>query len=870
MADLNRTIAIIFNGEDNISAPMAKMEKKISSFSRNVSDSVAPLHAASTAILTLNAALAALAVGGLVLAFNASKDFESSTIELKKVLGEGMSTDEAVENAFKLSNAYGQSASDILLSTANFKQAGFEISEALTLTKDSLDLVIAGNVDAARSSEIIISALKGFGIEAGEAGKFIDILNEVSNSYATDAEKLAVAMSKLSPIAKIMGFTMEETAGLVTPIIEVFRSGDDAAMALKTGLLKLIDDAKPVQDALSALGVAQTDVNGALRSGRDIYYDVATAFQGLTEKQKLFYTGQLSGIDQAGRMVTVFDNLELATQITATALDSAGSAAGEVAARLASSQVQVDRFKVGFSNLAVAIGDEFRDAAAGAIGGATKIELALRSIVTSGAFTDIFQAFNNFGVDLEQQLSDIAQRLPDAFKSVNFEELLASLGAVGESVSGLFDGMDLSTTEGLTAAIQAVIDTFTSLANVTGGIIKSLGLVIKPFELLLTTFNNLSPAAQSLVGNILGLGTALTVMSGVVAVGGVLIGGLSTLAVLISGPVGLTIGLAALGTALAKITVDHFAKQAAETASAIHGWNMEVADLTLAIAKIPPSKTTEIETLIAAGELEEARDLVDELVEEERIIHIKIESDITKEQAEWEKFKDAWGSFSEAKTIELTALANTGDFEAIEKMIAGLGVDPVEIQAELEAASKQKTEDDLKKLTEAKEIEIKLKGEIDKQIAQIISSAEVAQSAFEWSAKIDIAEAEAAAATTKAAFDSVGDSVVALSASTSDMFGALVGSMDNLSVLQQWDFMDILEDQQAAQNEALRTQSLLAEAQTEYVEARTKALKKGGGDIKISSDGLEPSLQMIMWQILEKVQLKANESAADFLMGINL
>jgi TP901 family phage tail tape measure protein len=97
-----------------------------------------------------------------------------------------------------------------------------------------------------------------------------------------------------------MGFSMEETAGILTPVIEIFRSGDEAAVALKTGLLKLIDDTKPVQEALASIGVSQTDANGALRSGKDILLDVSKAFQTLDEDQKLFVTQQLVGIEQAG------------------------------------------------------------------------------------------------------------------------------------------------------------------------------------------------------------------------------------------------------------------------------------------------------------------------------------------------------------------------------------------------------------------------------------------------------------------------------------------------------------------------------------------------------------------------------------------
>jgi hypothetical protein len=39
--------------------------------------------------------------------------------------------------------------------------------------------------------------------------------------------------------------------------------------------------------------------------------------------------------------------------------------------------------------------------------------------------------------------------------------------------------------------------------------------------------------------------------------------------------------------------------------------------------------------------------------------------------------------------------------------------------------------------------------------------------------------------------------------------------------------------------------------------------------IQIDSTGLEPALEMILWQVIEKVQIRANEESADFLLGLS-
>jgi hypothetical protein len=165
-------------------------------------------------------------------------------------------------------------------------------------------------------------------------------------------------------------------------------------------------------------------------------------------------------------------------------------------------------------------------------------------------------------------------------------------------------------------------------------------------------------------------------------------------------------------------------------------------------------------------------------------------------------------------------------------------------------------------------LEIMLQGDIDKEIESIKASAETVQTAMEWTAKVDRAEAEAAADMVTSAFEASASAVESLSTSTADMFGSLLGAWGELQQGDKWDFMDILEDQQDAQNKLIDAQIELTKAQEEYLEAKTESIKKGDGQIKIDGTGLSPALEMVMWEILELVQVRATAENADFLLGL--
>jgi len=283
--------------------------------------------------------------------------FEDALLDLQKVLSdtEGNAKD-FIGVTEGLSSKFGEATSDVLQSAANFKQAGFGVKEAFKLVESSLTLVKIGELEAAEASELLISILKGFKAPASEAGRVLDILNEVSNKYATSLKELGRGMAIISPIAKLMGFSFEETAGLLTPIIEVFRSGSEAGNALKIGLLRLIDDNKQVIDALDAIGISQNKANGELKSGKEILIEVQKAFTTLDPAMKVFIASQLAGARQAGRLLEVFNGLEKTTKVTKDAINSFGSSNKELDVRLGALSQQLKTVKIKFNDLFREIG----------------------------------------------------------------------------------------------------------------------------------------------------------------------------------------------------------------------------------------------------------------------------------------------------------------------------------------------------------------------------------------------------------------------------------------------------------------------------------------------------------------------------------
>ncbi|MBA3009720.1 MAG: phage tail tape measure protein [Proteobacteria bacterium] len=871
MADLTKTVRVLFQGEDSISPTMKSISSSLDKFSGRLEDVADPFSKITEGVLKLDAALIAMVGTGLILAFNASKDFETSTVGLKKILGEEIDQiDNVKESVLGLSNQYGQAAVSIMDSVSDFKRAGFDVADSMMLAKAGIDLVLGATeaeLDVARSTEIIISTLKGFNAPAAEAARLTDILNEVSNEYATSVNELGIGMAALAPIAKLAGLSFEETAGVLTPVIEVFRSGDEAAIALKTGLLRLISDQKPVRDALESIGVAQKDSNGQLRSGRDILFDVAKAFQTTDEKSKLFLASELVGIQQAGRLVTVFDSLAKTTEITGVALGSAGSIAKEVNAVLETSQVAVDRFAAAFVNLGIKIGDEFRMASAGAITGATDIEIAMQKIVGTETFKPIFNAINLFSGDLGKTLKTIAENIPEAFEQVDFSELVKAIGGVGSELSGVFDGIDFSTPEGLAQAIQGVVDTVASLATVTEGIADVFVPAFNAVTSLVGAFNDLPEGVKEATGAFLGITSALVAFAGVLAIGGAVLGGINLLAGAFSATGALNAGIAATKVALTSLMA-HPAFLAATAGALGFSVGSELRGIFPSIDEFTQKMFRAVDSVVnfsgqsgnvdlganieGISEAADTATLKLYAIPERKSVQIAVETN----EADWESINSEIDSVSkkfESVSETLTWFDDDGE-HTISIPVDSSGID----------GAKKQIDD----LPTEKQIEIKLQGEFDKDITRIMADAETVQAAFEWTAKLGIANAEADAKKITAVFDGAASSVAALSGSTSDMFGNLLSNYSGLSRGDQTAFTRQVEKEQDSRNEALKSQTKLNDAQAEFMKEKTKAMRNGKALIEIDSTGLEPALEKVMWEILKKVQIRATEESADFLLGL--
>jgi hypothetical protein len=473
----------------------------------------------------------------------------------------------------------------------------------------------------------------------------------------------------------------------------------------------------------------------------------------------------------------------------------------------------------------------------------------------------------------------------------------------------LFGTLDITTVEGLTAAIETVGVAFLGLSKFAAGVIES-------FKPLVTYFLELGSGARELdteflktFGKIGGFASQLNFIADATGVLVVALDGLvgvlalkqgasllsaftsvgpaaSTFASALFGPVGVAVALGAAAIAGTAYVVSQGEVEAAQE---------KAAEATVTYKE----KTDELNTKLA--ELSEALGLPIKSYEEFE----KLLSDGT---IVWDDTTDSWARAAES----LTDLgdASSKSWEEIDKSNKAMldastaGEKAAVAQDKLAAASEAAVDkqrgwkaiiDETTGAivgyeqihTTAAESTKKLADGTDKatESAKKIAEAakEAAKAQMEWNlemeklkaaerlalvqaaSEITTARIQADAQVMVASFESINSTI----SSTSDTIGKLGSAL--AGVTPNTDAFDVLERQLEEENkirrEAFELQKQQVTKQIELIQARIEALQRGDALIQIDGAGLQPHLEAFMWEILSAIQVRVNQDGLELLLG---
>lgn len=898
MADLSKTIQIIFEATDKTGTGIAALSKGVGDLAGNLQSASQPLADLTKGVIATDVAMAALALTMVSWATGAAAKFQTAQNEINTLIGlapENM--DKFSAEILKYAETSTQSFDQINLAVYDAISAGVKYSDALDVVSQAEKLAVAGKAQLGEALNLLVPTLNAYGGSMDEAGRYSDVFFTTVKLGKTTIPELAASLGQLAPTAAAVGVPIETIGAALATLTANGIKTSEATTGLKAALSNIIKPSAEASKAAEELGVGfgVTELKSVGLEG--MLQKLYTATGGNTEQMARFFgsTEALNAVLSltSGSSEKFVGNLK-AMQDAAGATEAAYKIMADT---LANANVQLSN---SIQALGIKLGTELLPKVTEISKGLAAVFQGLGQGLDAGAFDVPLGIVNQFLGDLADLLRTAAENLPAALADINWDKFDEAFQGLRDAFGSIFDGIDLDTPAGLAKVIQTVIDAIAGIVKVSGGVIEGLKPLFEIIGGLVTGFANLDPEVQKALGYFLGLATTVNTLSGyaksfadVIGAGGGLIKSLSSL-----GPIALAVGTAFAAFEFGKWAgeVSGYNDAADKLIAKMNGVPDAAGPAAEAIGRIPDNlKKVSESTGLAITSMDEFNKLADS----GKIIWDDV-------AGAWVKAGDASGTLGEATTQLLDVQKDLNPALAEQYKAMGLAADGTKklgdatqegvsqatlfaaaiVDLDTQLALGTITQDEYNKAVSiikstASESGIAL-GNLAKSEEEAAKkakdlAAESEKFALEWgkllsaeriavfqaSADIQVAQIEADSKRAVAAMEMLGASFQ----NTGDVLTELIGLWVGLEGMDQSKIEGWIEREYAIREKLAQAQIDMVNAEIRRLEAQTALLERGGVELKIQSDGLEPELEAFMFRIIDKVRVAVSGSYEEFLLG---
>lgn len=175
---------------------------------------------------------------------------QMSAIQANLGLAKGDSRLEAIrQQAREVSARTGVPADTVLRAQTELIRSGYDADGLLAATAPTVNLSLAGSVDAAKAADMIASTQAAYTLADTDAGRIADVLTRGSTSSNTSLAEMVAAVTSAAPAADASGMGLEETTALLGVLAEKGMKGAAAGDAL-SAMLRHVQ----TPDAIKAAG----------------------------------------------------------------------------------------------------------------------------------------------------------------------------------------------------------------------------------------------------------------------------------------------------------------------------------------------------------------------------------------------------------------------------------------------------------------------------------------------------------------------------------------------------------------------------------------------------------------------------------------
>ncbi|WP_274362758.1 phage tail tape measure protein [Paenibacillus thermotolerans] len=297
------------------------------------------------------------AIRGAKEAITVLKDFESNLVNIQRVMGDTANIELIKKSMISDAKEYGYALSEVGKVYTLIGQQGFDEKQTAALARTAM---MASNVEesfngAAQAQELLTGAVLNYNMAAEDSERLLDMLNEVSNNFATDSNKLLQGINRTGAAAKNAGVPIERLIGYLTVLNQAGFTGSVAGNAIKSFISFSSRDI--AIDKLEKYVGTIKQANGEMMPFATLMDKIAEKWKVLTDVQRHEITQAVARGDQASRFIALMDNYSKTIDVATTAENSFGSAQRENALAMSTLEKQSMQLKASWDELIVSMGE---------------------------------------------------------------------------------------------------------------------------------------------------------------------------------------------------------------------------------------------------------------------------------------------------------------------------------------------------------------------------------------------------------------------------------------------------------------------------------------------------------------------------------
>lgn len=851
MADIRKTVEIVFGGKNELSKTIGQIEGEFTNIEAIVGNITRPLAAIGEGVLKADAALAALAVGGMALALKSSSDFNSSFgLISTSVTATGSDLDKFRADVLDYANGSVKSIADINGALYTAVQAGVEYGDSIDFIRKSEELAVANKANLNTTVDLLTATMNAYGMKMTDLAHINDVYFTSTLIGKQTIDELGASMGQVVTIAANSGVSFEELSAAVATMTAKGIETSTAITALRGVITTFTNPSEEARKAAAALGIDLSYASLHSQGLAGALNDVMVKTGGSTEKMIGLFTEMRA---MTGVTALAGDGMKFFNEALSKINDSAGSAEAAYQKMVNTFSNQAQLIKNQATTLLVEIGTTLEPMALKIGGGISALLAGIKESVEAGAFDSLFAYLEEVSTSLGSWLGDIGKALPEAFSKIDFSGLILALQNLRAAFSSYLDGLDLTKPEDLASVIQFLVDGISGLVNITASMVEEFKPFLGQIAEFMLSMAQADEETQKTTGTLLALA--------------------------------MVIEKCGLFFAAALKAAQEYGVGIGQVFDIVTGgaqvmWNgmQLIVDAIKALVLIVEGSIVDMLDKLTFGMFPGLEKLKEDITKQGEEVSKAFYIDGADAARGLDKFIAGFGTIGDTlgkgadtagrmkdriSEIGESAANATPPVDSLYEQLDELGKQVV--QPKVSVGVDKKSVDDAIEVIEivpkTKDVKVALTAD-EKALKE---QKDALQKAVEVKAKIDIAAIEAAAKTTQAVFDSVDARIKG----TGDVYETLMKGLTDPSL--HWSMKSGLEELLQKESEhrakAMEQAEKLTEQQIELNKLKLEALASGQNEITVKADGLKPHLEMILWEILEAIQIRASAAQAEFLLG---